>query len=41
MGAYKSTLIVRCVLRLAPLIFVRPGELQHAEWKDINLDAAE
>jgi len=24
-----------------PLVFVRPGELRHAEWKDINLDAAE
>jgi integrase len=28
-------------LRLAPLVFVRPGELRKAEWKDINLDAAE
>ena len=22
-------------------MFVRPGELRHAEWKDINLDGAE
>lgn len=28
-------------MRLAPLVFVRPGELRHAEWKDIDLDAAE
>jgi integrase len=28
-------------LRLAPLVFVRPGELRKAEWKDIDLDAAE
>ena len=39
--AYEGTLIVRCALRLAPLVFVRPSELRHAEWKDIDLDAAE
>ena len=38
---YEGTLTVRCALRLAPLIFVRPGELRHAQWKDINLDTAE
>ncbi len=27
-------------LRLAPHVFVRPGELRMAEWKEINLDAA-
>ena len=26
---------------LAPLVFVRPGELRHAEWKDVDLKAAE
>lgn len=38
---YEGTLTVRCALRLAPLVFVRPGELRHAEWKDINLEIAE
>ena len=38
---YEGTLPVRCALRLAPLVFVRPGELRHAEWADIDLDAAE
>lgn len=38
---YDGTFIVRCALRFAPLVFVRPGELRHADWKDINLDAAE
>ncbi len=28
-------------LRLAPLVFVRPGELRAAEWSEISLDAAE
>jgi integrase len=39
--AYEGTLIVRCALQLAPLVFVRPGELRNAEWADIDLDAAE
>jgi integrase len=41
MDGYEGTLIVRCALRLAPLVFVRPGELRKAEWVDIDLDAAE
>jgi integrase len=28
-------------MRLAPLVFVRPGELRQAEWADIDLEAAE
>jgi integrase len=28
-------------LKLAPLVFVRPGELRTAEWAEIDLDAAE
>ena len=38
---YEGTLTVRCALRLAPLVFVRPGELRHALWADIDLDAKE
>jgi integrase len=38
---YEGTLPVRCALRLAPLLFVRPGELRRAEWKNIDLDAGE
>lgn len=38
---YNGSLTVQCALRLAPLVFVRPGELRQAEWKDINLDTAE
>jgi integrase len=40
-NGYEGTLIVRCALHLAPLVFVRPGELRKAEWADIDLDAAE
>ena len=39
--AYQGTLTVQCALRLAPLVFVRPGELRTALWSDIDLDAAE
>lgn len=28
-------------LKLAPLVFVRPGELRHAEWVEIDFDTAE
>ena len=41
MDGYEGTFIVRCALRLAPLVFVRPGELRKAEWADIDLEAAE
>ena len=41
MDGYEGTLTVQCALRLAPLVFVRPGELRNAEWADIDLDAAE
>lgn len=32
--------VVRAALRLAPLVFVRPGELRTAAWADVDLDAA-
>jgi integrase len=30
----------RAALQLAPLLFVRPGELRHAEWTEFNIDDA-
>jgi integrase len=41
LDAYEGSLVVQCALRLAPLVFVRPGELRAALWADIDLDAAE
>jgi integrase len=38
---YEGSLTVRCALRLAPLVFVRPGELRHAEWTAMDLDGGE
>lgn len=38
---YGGSFIVKSALLLAPLVFVRPGELQKAEWTEFNLDTAE
>lgn len=38
---YQGSLITRCALKIAPLTFVRPGELRHAEWSEIDLENAE
>jgi integrase len=38
---YQGSLVTSCALRLAPLVFVRPGELRHAEWSEIDFDKAE
>lgn len=38
---YEGSLIVRYALRLAPLVFVRPGELRHAKWSDIDFENAQ
>ena len=40
-SAYEGTLSVRCALRIAPLVFVRPGELRTARWADIDFDNAQ
>jgi integrase len=39
--AYTGTVVVRLALQLAPLVFVRPGELRAAEWAEIDWDKAE
>lgn len=38
---YRGSMVTRCALQLAPLVFVRPGELRQAEWSEFNLEAAE
>jgi len=38
---FKGSFVVKCALQLAPLVFVRPGELRHAEWAEIDFDSAE
>jgi integrase len=41
MEGYQGSFVVRCALRLAPLVFVRPGELRGAEWSEIDFEKAE
>jgi integrase len=37
---YDGYPATRGALRLTPLLFVRPGELRQAEWKDFDIDGA-
>lgn len=38
---FKGSFQVQAALRLAPLLFVRPGELRKAEWSGFDLDKGE
>ena len=38
---YSGHPCTSAALKLAPLVFVRPGELRSAEWAEIDLDSAE
>jgi integrase len=40
-GGYSGQPITALALKLAPLVFVRPGELRGAEWSEFDLEAAE
>lgn len=40
-NGYQGYFITKCALQLAPLLFVRPGELRKAEWSEINFETAE
>lgn len=37
---FDGSLIVKCALRLHPLVVTRPGELRHAEWSEIDFKKA-
>ena len=37
---YDGSGVTKLALQLAPHVFVRPGELRHADWSEIDLDAA-
>lgn len=40
LDGYRGTHVVRCALQMAPLVFLRPGELRQAEWPEIDEAAA-
>ena len=37
---FNGSYVVQCALKLAPLLFCRPGELRHMEWSEIDFEAA-
>jgi len=41
LDVYRGTLIVTSALRLAPQLFVRPGELRKAEWAQVDWERKE
>ena len=40
-AGFTGSYVTRCALQLAPLLFVRPGELRQAEWTEFDLDVAQ
>lgn len=41
LDGYEGHFVTKCALQLAPLVFVRPGELRQAEWSEFDLDKGE
>ena len=37
---YSGSYVVKLALQLSPLVFVRPGELRHMEWEEVNFENA-
>jgi integrase len=35
---FDGSFMVKCALRIAPLVFARPGELRQMEWSEIDFD---
>ncbi len=38
---YQGSFVTKSALKLAPLLFVRPGELRQMEWAEVDLESAE
>jgi integrase len=38
---YSGSFVVKCALKIAPLVFVRPGELRHMEWSELDFETAQ
>lgn len=39
--SYTGAYVTRFALQLAPLVILRPGELRHGEWSEVNFETAE
>ena len=40
MDGYSGSYVVKLALQLSPLVFVRPGELRHMEWSEVDFEEA-
>jgi len=38
---YSGSFVVKSALKMAPLVFVRPGELRHMEWNELDFENAQ
>lgn len=38
---YSGSIETRCALRLLPMLLMRPGELRHLEWTEVDFEAAQ
>lgn len=38
---YSGSFVVKCALKIAPFVFVRPGELRHMEWTELDFENAQ
>lgn len=38
---FDGSFMVKCALRIAPLVFARPGELRQMEWSEIDFDTVQ
>jgi len=38
---YQGGFVVKCALQIASLVFVRPGELRHMEWSELDFENAQ
>lgn len=41
LDGYQGAFVTKCALRIAPLVFVRPGELRKAEWSEFDFERKE
>lgn len=41
LDGYQGGIIVSCALKMAPLVFVRPGELRSMKWEDVDFEKSE
>ena len=35
---FKGSFVVKCAMQMLPILFCRPGELRHMEWKEIDFE---